>query len=316
MNEGTGSMTAMAKTNKNRLKRVTIFCLTVIVILTNVEVFLRKYYGFCDAVLMKEDTDFEYIAQPNQKRFRFRNNVLINSLSMRSEEVDTTAVIILGFGDSVFLGGILTDQDSLASTILSNALTRKKGEKVQFLNISADSWGPDNCFAYLNKNGNFGATHIFLFVSSHDAYDNMTFEKIVGVHESFPVKQYSFAILELVNRYLYPKIKNVFLREKEERSVIKMMNVFNSGFEDFYNYSVYKNIPLTIYLHAEKEELETGSYNQMGQEIISFADKYKIPIIKDLYNGLKQTDLRDHIHLNERGQRKMAENVLRYLLSE
>ena len=203
----------MAEQNRKRLKQITVICLALVVLLTGAEIFLRKYYGFCDTVLMKEDPDFEYIAQPDQKRFRFRNNVQYNSLSMRGEEVDTTAVIILGFGDSVLNGGVQTDQDCLASTLLSDTLTRLKGEKVQFLNISAGSWGPDNCFAYLKKNGNFGATHIILFVSSHDAYDNMTFQKHVDVHESFPSNQYRFAIWELVERYLYPRIKKVVVSQ-------------------------------------------------------------------------------------------------------
>ena len=122
---------------------------------------------------------------------------------MRSEEVDTSASIILGFGDSVINGGVQTEQDSLATTILSDELSNTAGRKVQFLNISTGSWGPDNCFAYVKKHGNFGAQDMYLFVSSHDAYDNMNFEKIVGVNESFPSKQYKSAIAELFIRYFY-----------------------------------------------------------------------------------------------------------------
>ena len=54
------------------MKKKVILGFAIILIL-GIEVFLRLYFGFCDAVLMKEDPDFEYIAQPNQKRFRFRN---------------------------------------------------------------------------------------------------------------------------------------------------------------------------------------------------------------------------------------------------
>jgi hypothetical protein len=311
---------AMAKKNRKRFKQIAVICLTLIVLLTGVEIFLRKYYGFCDTVLMKESADFEYIAQPNQKRFRFRNNIQYNSLSMRSEEVDTTSVIILGFGDSVLNGGVQTAQDSLASTILSDTLTIIRGKKVQFLNISAGSWGPDNCFAYLNKNGNFTAKHIFLFVSSHDAYDNMTFEPTVDVHKSFPSKQYHLATWELIDRYLYPRVKKIFSKStvKEEESLginkKKESSIFNSGFENFYEYSVSHNIPLTIYLHADKKELKSGSYNKQGEEIIFFANEHHIPIIKDLDNGLAVEDFRDNIHINEQGQRKMATNVLNYLL--
>jgi len=60
--------------------------------------------------------------------------------------------------------------------------------------------------------------------------------------------------------------------------------------------------------------LKAGSYNEQGQEIISFAEEHNIPIIKDLDNGLAVSDFRDNIHINEQGQRKMAESVLKYLL--
>jgi len=121
------------------------------------EIFLRYYYGFCDALLISENNKFEYIASPNQNRYRFRNHINYNSLSMRSPSLSTTSNKILGFGDSVINGGVLTDQDSLATTILSTTLSNKYHKRFQFLNISAGSWGPDNCYAYLQEFGNFNS---------------------------------------------------------------------------------------------------------------------------------------------------------------
>ena len=182
------------------MKKYLIYIIAVVVIvLIGAELFLRVYYGFCDAVLATESAKYEYIAQPSQDRFRFRNTIKYNSLSMRSEEIDTAAILILGFGDSVINGGVQTDHGSLATTILSDTLTKLYNKKVQFLNIAMGSWGPDNCYAYLNEHGDLGARHIFLFVSSHDAYDNMTFEKIVDHHESYPSSQYPLALIELVD---------------------------------------------------------------------------------------------------------------------
>ncbi|MBL4624610.1 MAG: hypothetical protein JKY42_05670 [Flavobacteriales bacterium] len=286
--------------------------------LLSTEVFLRTYYGFCDTVLLKEDVDFEYIALPNQDRFRFRSRILYNSKSMRSEEVSSTAKKILGFGDSIINGGVLTDQDSLATTILSDSLTQRGGKEVQFLNISAGSWGPDNCYAYLTKFGDFDASHLFLFVSSHDAYDNMNFEKVVDIHKSFPSKQYSFALAELLDRYLIPRLftskkklasdeKNIGINKKTPNSA------FNTGFNSFLSYTTLHNIPFTIYLHADKEELKQGSYNEQGLEIITFAKENKISIILDLENNLKMSDFRDDIHINEKGQRKLALTIFAYL---
>lgn len=301
------------------MKKKIIFGLAIILIILGIEVFLRVYYGFCDTVLIKEDPDFEYIAQPNQHRFRFRNHIIYNSLSMRSENLDSNSIKILGFGDSVLNGGVLTDQNSLATKILSDSLSKFYCNKIQFLNISAGSWGPDNCYAYLKKFGDFGAKLIFLFVSSHDAYDNMNFEKIVDKNKGFPSKQYPLALYELIDRYLFPIIKNKFKDNQAETDELginkkKVNYTFNSGFESFFNYSKNKGIPLIIYLHADKNELKSGSYNRQGQEIIRFASENSIPIILDLQNGLEISDFRDDIHLNNKGQKKLADIVLKYIL--
>ena len=290
----------------------------MIVLLFILEVFLRQYFGFCNTVLIREDADFEYIAQPNQDRFRFRNHIKYNSFSMRSEAVDSAAVLILGFGDSVINGGVLTDQDSLATTILSDSLTKIHRKKIQFLNVSAGSWGPDNCFAYLNKHGDFGAKSIYLFVSSHDAYDNMNFEKIVDVSESLPSKQYTLALYELVDRYLIPRLKNLFkmspsISEDTEINKKKGNEIFNTGFNSFLSYSKKKNILFTIYLHADRNELKSGCYNKQGKEIIEFAKENNIPIILDLENGLSLSDFRDGIHINCMGQKKLAATVMNYI---
>jgi hypothetical protein len=300
------------------MKRKLWYLLVAVLLISSIEIFMRVYYGFCDTVLMQEDSAYEYIPQPSQNRFRFRNEVKYNSNSMRSEEIDTSAIIILGFGDSVINGGVQTTQDDLATEILSDSLSKQYGKNVQFLNISAGSWGPDNCYAYLKKHGAFKAKSIFLFVNSHDAFDNMNFEKIVDIHKSYPSKQYSSAIYELVDRYVLPRLKSktkkVELNTDELGINKKTSNsVFNTGFLSFLNYSKEKRIPLTIYLHADKEELVAGTYNEQGQDIINFANNNSVPIILDLENGLEVSDFRDVIHLNEKGQVRIANLILYFL---
>jgi hypothetical protein len=297
-----------------RRRKFGLFFAAVIVFIMGLEIFLRVKLGFCDAILIQEDPDYEYIAKPNQSRHRFGNRILYNSKGMRSEEPDTSATIILGFGDSVINGGTQTDHRSLATTILSDSLTAHCGQKVQFLNISAGSWGPDNCFSYLNKHGSFDARSIFLFVSSHDAYDNMSFKKIVGVNKSFPSEQYSLAIFELVARYLHPRILGKFMvisNQTDELGINKREDetVFNPGFEQFLSYSRSNDLPLIIYLHADRGELVSRAYNEQGQEIIRFANQHDIPIILSMGYDFDNSDFRDNIHLNGQGQIKLARAV-------
>ena len=292
----------------------------LLVVLVGGETFLRAYYGFCDTVLMQESRYYEYIAQPSQRRFRFRRHVEYNSKSMRSPEPDSSAQKIMGFGDSILNGGVLVDQDSLATTIMSKHLSQSRGRKVQFLNVSSGSWGPDNCFAYLERHGDFKAKTFWLFVSSHDAYDSMNFEKTVDVVAGYPSRQYSFAWLELCNRYLLPALSSM-LRANAASAAPRTLRInkqrdgdaFNPGFQRFVDYSRDNGVELKIYLHAELDELKLGGYNDHGLQIIKFAEERGVPLVKDLEHGLQETDFHDFIHLNDAGHKRMADIVLKNL---
>lgn len=277
-----------------------------------VEIYLRVYWGFCDNVLMMASPNYEYIQQPNQKRFRFRNNIIYNQFSMRSPEVDTTAVTILGFGDSIINGGVMVDQDSLATTLLSKELSEELNTKVQVLNIGAGSWGPDNDFAYLKEKGNFNAKLIFLIVSSHDAYDNMDFTPVIDKINRYESKQYKLAIWELINKYGIPRIFDGNV--SEENGIIKKGKEFNTGFLNFYEYCKEHNIPFFIYLHPDKNELAEQNYSPAGQEIIAFCAQYNIPCIQSLGSIIPE-DYRGVIHMNHSGQRHMKEDLKPVIVS-
>jgi len=227
---------------------------------------------------------------------------------MRNEPLtNDDKCVVLGFGDSVINGGALTDQDSLATTIVEKQL----GNGIRFLNISAGSWGPDNSAAYLKKYGDFNAKMIILFVSSHDSHDNMTFEEIVDHHESYPSSQYLLASGELVMRYLLPRIQNMFRSENNGNTDNLMINKhgsgFNPGFEFFKDYTQEHNIPFTVCLHAEDTELAQGKFNSQGQEILDFCAQHNIKVITGFDIGEKPGDYRDGIHINEKGQRRWAQ---------
>lgn len=285
---------------KNKLAVFGMF----IVIITLSEIILRENYGFGDNVLVREDPDFEYIAQPNQEKKRFGKEIFFNEFSMRSAEYQSNSRTILGLGDSVLNGGSLIDQTELATSLLNDALNFQTKEELQVLNISYKGWGLDNAVAYLNKYGNFNAELIFLVVSSHDAYDNMDFTKLIGVDKNFPTEQYSFAIIEVFDAYLIPRLQELFYTKStqaENYEVSEHHQNFNSGFQDILEISKTNNIPFLIYLHPEISEIKKGEYSAEGKLIKNFAQSNNVMLIEGI-KGAKVEYYRDHIHLNHMGQ--------------
>lgn len=304
------------------MKKISFFIFLFLFIGLCLEVFLRYYFGFCDALLYQSSDKYEYIAQPNQDRYRFGAHILYNSYSQRNEEPDSTKIKILGLGDSVLFGGTWMDQDSLATTLFS----QETG--MQMLNISAGSWGPDNCTAYLKEKGTFDAHAMILVCSSHDAYDVMSFFPVVGNFPTYPDKQYSLAICELIDRYVIPRGKMIFakysakldpdaavVKATQHNSVAKKSQIFNPGFDQLKMIADSLRIPFGIYLHAETGELQRGAYNDMGQQICQWAETNQIPLMKGLKNGETAEMYKDIIHFNEKGQRHLA-NCLKKMVSE
>ena len=301
------------------MKKISLFIYIFLFIIFCIEFILRFAFGFCDALLYRESDKYEYIAQPNQDRHRFGAHIYYNSYSQRNDEPDSTKVRVLGLGDSVIFGGTWMDQDSLASTLFSEATG------TQMLNISAGSWGPDNCAAYLKENGTFGASAMILVCSSHDAFDVMTHVPVVGVVPTYPDRQYKLAWAELIDRYIVPRIRMMFWRTKvkldPDQQVVKNIEfkntvrqksaLFDKGFDQLLEIAREKNIPMAIYLHAENDEIKAGWYNEMGQKIIEWAAEHDVCLIEGLKAGETEDMYHDKIHFNEAGQRFLATQMVR-----
>ncbi len=286
----------------------------MVVLLAAAEVTLRTVWGFGKMPLYAASDKWEYMALPNQSGVRLGNRYYYNAYSMRSDEVNSKKKRFLGLGDSVIYGGVQTDQDSLATSLFS----AETG--MQMLNISAGSWGPDNCAAYLREKGLFGAQGIFLLVSSHDAHDNMDFKPVVGVHPSYPDKQYFCAIAEVLGRYIWPRYVKPLFEKGETKEldpdqkvlagtgIHKDGKVFNPGFVQLKEMADSARIPYVVYLHADQDELAAGKYNEQGDEIIAWCKANNVRLVEDLHL-LTKDDYRDGIHINARGQRIVA-NVM------
>jgi len=302
--------------NKKQGNKLVVYLLVVgACCLVCLEMVLRFVFGFCDAVLYQPSKAYEYIAQPNQHRYRFFSHIDYNSYSQRSEEPDSTKTIVLGLGDSVIFGGTMLDQDSIATTLFS------KETGMQMLNISSGSWGPDNCAAYLKEKGTFGAKAMVLVCSSHDAFDVMSHIPVVGIYPNYPDKQYKLAIWELVDRYLMPRVKG-WLGQSQlvdpdaqvvKGGVAQKSLKFDPGFDQLLQISKEKKIPFVIYLHPEVGEVLTRQYKEGGKLIMEWAKKHGVKLVSGLNEGVTADMFRDVIHLNEKGQRNLANSLERIL---
>ncbi len=315
------------------LKFIYRFLIAIVILAGIAEIVLRVKYGFCNSPLYVSDPDFEYIYAPNQDVKRFGQVLRTNSYSMRNEEVlPTDSIVILLIGDSVVNGGSLTDQDSIASTLLEKRFEKEYNQRVRILNISAGSWGPDNIAAYLKKYGLFKAKLICLVTSSHDAHDIMSPQSPVGVDPGWPNKQYKVALYELWDRYRWivfyyldtiflspepdiksketktaavPKadtaatpaaiaaVKDSIKAEKlNEAGIRKPGLTFNPGYEQLYEMARANGIPMFIYLHPEISEIDLGHFNDQGQEIIAFAREKDIRLIDEFKFGVSKHNYR------------------------
>lgn len=275
-----------------------------------IEVSLR-IAGFGQMPLYTASNEWEYMTTPNQSGYRLGNRFYINSYGMRCDEVDSTKQIILGLGDSVIFGGAQTDQDSLATSLFTNETG------IQMLNISAGSWGPDNCAAFLKHYGLFNAKAMLLVVSSHDAHDIITHEPVVDIHPSYPSKQFCCATIEVFSRYVLPRLEKSAEKDPDQKvlsgSEIRKDGIpFNPGFDQLKAMCDSAHIPMVVYLHAEKTELAVGKYNDQGDEIIRWCNNNNVNLIKDLDNDLSISDFRDNIHLSSHGQRNLANQCVAF----
>jgi hypothetical protein len=297
-----------------------IFLLFGLVVI--IELFARYILGLGNVSTYIESPLFEYIYSPNQSINRFGNVLLTNSYSMRSNPLKLKDHGTLVFGDSVLNGGSLTDHNKLATTLLENSLQKHCDDQhLRVLNISAGSWGPDNAYAYLISKVDFDSfNRIVLVFSSHDAHDNMAHENIVGNHVSFPSDKPYLALTDGFSRYFIPKIKDLLSNRDSIHKIHKIHKIdknkeFNTGWNDFINYSLKQGIDLLVVLHPSSQEIIDGSYDENGVKIIELLNKKGVPYLLELDSYLRGGDdftsnYRDDIHYNENGQNYLYSKIL------
>ncbi len=199
--------------------KLTLLLLTVSLgVCVAVEWVLRWRFGFGNPLLYVADERIGYLLAPNQRVRRMGNLIAVNTYSMRGEAVapqrspDTLRILLLG--DSIANGGWWTDQTATISAQMQRQMQQQlqpqsqagiaplslPWQVVEVLNASANSWGPRNELAYVERFGSFSAQILVLLINTDDLFAIAPSPLIVGRDRNYPAHKPALAILEAWSR--------------------------------------------------------------------------------------------------------------------
>lgn len=190
---------------------------------------LRWIFGFGNPLLYLADPEMGYLLAPNQRTKRFGNRIAINEYSMRSPTITETrppsTLRVLLLGDSVVNGAWWTDQDRILSALMTahlklpilealdeNLNRQTPFAQVEVLSASANSWGPRNELAYLQRFGTFEAQAIVLLLNTDDLFAAAPTSQGVGHALNYPNRKPPCALAEVYTRYLSPQLSRMGIK--------------------------------------------------------------------------------------------------------
>ena len=192
------------------------------------EIGLRLLFGFGNPLTYIGDEKIGYLLTPSQRTRRFGNRIEINQYSMRGDNIQPTplpsSLRILLLGDSIANGGWWTDQENTISNLMMGSLKSNLSDlsknitQIEVLNASANSWGPRNEFAYLQRFGSFGSKAIILLINTDDLFSTTPTSLQVGSDRNYPSKKPPLALAEVLNRYILKQKPIPGLKEIQNES--------------------------------------------------------------------------------------------------
>ncbi len=297
------------------------------------ELGLRLLFGFGNPLVYLADPDIGYLLAPNQKTRRFGNHIAINQYSMRSPAIAPTpapaTLRILLLGDSVANGGWWTDQTEIISEVLQQQLQPNlqgtRWQQVEVLNASANSWGPRNELAYLQRFGSFDAQIVVLLLNTDDLFATAPSSLQVGNDINYPEHKPPLALAEVLGRYLFPPTPNPDFKAK-----LKAVQA-EPGDRVGFNLAALQQIhsfvqsqggqlllAMTPLLRETTAKGGPRDYEQKArQRLLDFTGREQITYVDFLssFNAVAEPETlyRDHIHLSSAGNQLVSETIQRSL---
>jgi GDSL-like Lipase/Acylhydrolase family len=329
---------------------LTLVGVALIVLFLLLEAGLRLLFGFGNPLLYLGDPQIGYLLAPNQKTRRFGNHIEINQYSMRSGAItaqrapDTQRILIIG--DSIVNGGWWTDQQNIISAMLQRDLQNRpitnrarqtappfasphddsptpaavSRPVIEVLNASANSWGPRNELAYLQRFGCFEAQIVVLVINTDDLFATAPTALPVGADRNYPDRKPLLAIAEAVNRFLPPPPVAEALQAVQAEPGDRVG--FNlEAIQQIHTLTQQSQAQLLLIMTPLLREIgQPGSRDyeiRARQRLSAFVAAEHIPYIDFLpiFNALPQPQAlyQDHIHLNPAGNRAVSEQIQQWL---
>ena len=291
------------------------------------EIGLRVLFGFGNPLLYIADDRIGYLLAPNQRTRRFGNRVEINQYSMRSEPIapkpDAETVRVLLLGDSIAGGGWWTDRDDTISARMAEYLREQSdSQKVEVLNASANSWGPRNELAYLERFGHFHAQAVVLLVNTDDLFAIAPTSLPVGRDRNYPARKPLLAWVEVIERYLLPEPNIPELDRLRQEGGDRVGNNL-AAIEQIHTQLAAEGIPLILALSPLKREVSPSGpkdYELKARDrLLDLTRSHHIPFLDFLpiFAAIDPPDTlyRDTIHPTPEGNSILSKRICQLLVT-
>ncbi|NEQ76749.1 MAG: SGNH/GDSL hydrolase family protein [Okeania sp. SIO2C9] len=307
------------------MKILLIISALILGLLGILEIGLRVVVGLGNPLTYIADNQIGYLLRPNQNVSRFGNRIKINQYSMRSKPIEeskeNTKFRIFLVGDSVANGNWWTDQNDIVSAIIENYLSEKLGKDkiVEVLNASANSWGPRNELAYLEKFGLFNSQIVILLINTDDLFSKAPSSSVVGLDRNYPDKKPPSAIAELINRYFVKAPKVPEIQEEGDRVGFNLVAI--KKIHELANLNNAKFILAMTPLLREVGEPGPRDYEiktRKRLEEFTQAENILYLDLLPIFKSVSEPDslYRDHIHLSPEGNLVISEVISKSILEQ
>ena len=292
------------------------------------EASLRLIFGLGNPPLYIADEKIGYLLAPEQNVRRMGNQIQINQYSMRSQTIDpikqTSALRILVLGDSIVNGGWWTDQQETISALmedeLASSLSSSSFSSIEVLNASANSWGPRNELAYLERFGLLEAQVVILIINTDDLFATAPTSIPVGRDRNYPSSKPPLAAIELFEQ-VFTKAKPIPEMERVRAEKGDRVGFNLAAIQQIKAIATQNDARFILAMTPLLRELQgTGSrdYEIKARERLNkFVETENIFYVDFLpvFKEFPQPEFlyRDHIHLSPPGNRLVSETLSKFV---